>query len=371
VVPCSVACAVLAVAGDAGGARALTPVIRALRARPNVTVDARAYGAALEVWHGERLSAQPIGSDDPTGFDRVLLATSFVRERWEMRVVRRARQLAIPALVVVDFWSQYRERFAAPEGDVQVPDRIAAVDEVMRRELIAAGLPAERIVVSGQPAYEALRTYGSTDQRQAARAALRSYTPAPFGHVRVLFVAQPLSLQYALDDLGYHEDQVLADTVAALGTVVEMSARHASLLIKPHPRDDLDLLRGAIPRSHSARLAIRVLTAADLDVRLLALGSDLVIGMNSTALMEACLLRRPVLSYQPSLRIGDPLPSNRLGWSRAVYDPDELCRALQQELFDPSHRRTRLARLRRINLPSGAAQQIADLVLANQVAVRV
>jgi hypothetical protein len=89
--------------------------------------------------------------------------------------------------------------------------------------------------------------------------------------------------------------------------------------------------------------------------------------MNSTALMEACLLRRPVVSYQPNLRIRDPLPSNRLGWSRAVYDPVALRGALQQELFDPHHRRSRLARLRRIDLPQGAAARIAALVLDNTV----
>ena len=108
----------LAVAGDAGGARALGPVIRALRGRPGVAVEARAYGAAVEVWRSEGLEAQPIASDDPTGFDRVLLGTSFLRERWELRTLRRARKSGIESLVVVDFWSQYRERFTLPGGQL-------------------------------------------------------------------------------------------------------------------------------------------------------------------------------------------------------------------------------------------------------------
>jgi hypothetical protein len=357
----------LAVAGDAGGARALAPVIRALRSRPNVSVEARAYGAALEAWQSERLDAQPIASDDPAGFDRVLLATSFIRERWELRVVRRARECGIPSLMMVDFWSQYRERFTLPGGQVIVPDRIAVVDEAMRREVVLAGLPAERLVITGQPAFETLRTLGSPGQRHAARTALRAHTRRPFSRTSVLYVSQPLSLQYSADELGFHEHQVLADTIAALGAVLDRLATHASLLIKPHPRDAIEQIRRGIPRVYSPRLAIHVL---DLDVRLLALGSDLVIGMNSTALMEACLLRRPVISYQPRLRIRDPLPSNRLGWSRAVYDPADLCRAVQEELFNSRKRRARLARLRRIDLPSGAAASIAALVLDNRVALR-
>jgi len=363
-------CAVLAVAGDAGGARALVPVIRALRALPNVSVQARAYGAALDVWRSERLGAEPITSDDPAGFDRVLVATSFVRERWELRVVRRARQSGIPSLVVVDFWSQYRERFTLPDGAWIVPDRVAVADEAMRHELVQAGFSDDRLVVAGQPAFEALRDYGSGARRLAARAALRMTTKPPFGNTRVLFVCQPLSLQYSVDELGFHEHQVLADSIAALGDVLEAAERCASLLLKPHPRDDLDELRTSIPRVHSPRLAVYLLDGSQPDtddVRRLALGSDLVIGMNSTALMEACLLRRPAISYQPGLRIRDPLPSNRLGWSRGVYDPAALRSALQEELFDPRRRRARLARLRRIDLPPGAAASIASLVLDNQV----
>jgi hypothetical protein len=364
--------AVLAVAGDAGGARGLAPVIRALRALPNVAVEARAYGAATEVWRSERLDARPIDSDDPAGFDRVLLATSFLPERWELRVLRRARERGIPAIVVVDFWSQYRERFTLPGGQVMVPDRIAVVDEAMQRELVLAGFPAERLVITGQPAFDALRAYDSPGQRRAARTALRAHTRLPFSMTRVLYISQPLSLQYSADELGFHEDQVLADTIAALGAVLDgLAGRHASLLVKPHPRDVVADLKRGIPRIHSPRLAIRLLDGSapggevgqSPDVRLLALGSDLVIGMNSTALMEACLLRRPVISYQPGLRLRDPLPSNRLGWTRAVYDSADLRTALQEELFNTRHRRARLARLRRIDLPSGAAANIAALVL--------
>ena len=243
----------------------------------------------------------------------------------------------------------------------------------MRRELLQAGFPAARLVITGQPAFDTLREFGSARQRQAVRAALRGAVERPFARTRVLYVSQPLSLQYSTQELGFHEDQVLADTIAALDAVLDGAATQASLLVKPHPRDVVAQIKRRIP-VHSARLAVRVLDGSGvgqtLDVRQLALASDLVIGMNSTALMEACLLRRPVISYQPGLRIRDPLPSNRLGWSRAVYDAGDLCAAFSEELFDTRHRRARLARLRRIDLPSGAAARIAALVLDGGTAAR-
>src|SRR5438105_284256 len=101
--------ALLVIAGDAGGARALVPVVRVLRGLRNVSVELRAYGAALDVWRLSGLDSRPVRSDSPAGFDHVLSGTSFLQERWELRVARRAREYGIPTLAVVDFWSQYRE----------------------------------------------------------------------------------------------------------------------------------------------------------------------------------------------------------------------------------------------------------------------
>jgi hypothetical protein len=82
--------------------------------------------------------------------------------------------------------------------------------------------------------------------------------------------------------------------------------------------------------------------------------------------MEAALLHVPVVSYQPDLRISDPLPSNALGWSRAVTARADLDEALDGELFDPAVRAERRRRLVAIVRPGGATGRVASLLTAER-----
>ena len=81
--------------------------------------------------------------------------------------------------------------------------------------------------------------------------------------------------------------------------------------------------------------------------------------------MESCLWGKPVISYQPDLRFADPLPSNRLGWSRAVYRRAELQAALDAELFDPCARADRMRLLAKIPRLTGATERVVTLLTTN------
>jgi CDP-glycerol glycerophosphotransferase (TagB/SpsB family) len=159
---------------------------------------------------------------------------------------------------------------------------------------------------------------------------------------------------------GYDERQVLADIIAALDATLRGRSQPAVLLVKRHPRETAEL---TLPKA--ASLAIRVVDDSFGDYRELVAASDFVLGMNSNLLLEACLLGKPVVSYQPGLLRPDPLPSNRLGWSRAVTTRDALAPALVEEIFDDSRRRSREELLRSLPRPSGAAERVMRLLLAD------
>lgn len=157
---------------------------------------------------------------------------------------------------------------------------------------------------------------------------------------------------------GFDEHQVLADLIAALDATLRAHGQKAVLLVKRHPRETGEL---ALP--NAASLDIHVVDDSLGDYRELVAASDFVLGMNSNLLLEACLLGKPVVSYQPSLLRPDPLPSNRLGWSRAVTARDALAPALAEEIFDDSRRRSRKELLRSLPRPSGAAERVMRLLL--------
>jgi len=204
------------------------------------------------------------------------------------------------------------------------------MDHSARNEMIADGIAAASVVVTGQPALDELGEYARPEVRASCRRELRRIAGVEEGSGPViLYASQPLSQLHDLATLGFHEKDVLADVVAAGNRLFGRPYQHATLVIKPHPREAGQPF--AMPQM-AAGFSVRLLNESDITPRLAVAGADLVIGMNSMLLLEACLLGTRVISYQPGLRMPDVLPSNRMGWSRGVFRREELEAAMQEEL---------------------------------------
>jgi len=101
------------------------------------------------------LIEQALGEVQP---NLVLLGSSPARssppETPEQFAILAARRASIPTLTVLDYWGMYAERFAGPSGKVElglVPDCICVLDELCRNDLVAFGIPEERIAVTHNP----------------------------------------------------------------------------------------------------------------------------------------------------------------------------------------------------------------------------
>jgi hypothetical protein len=176
--------------------------------------------------------------------------------------------------------------------------------------------------ITGQPAFDGLATLRlrfTSDQRQKLRAVLG----VPERDRLVVFASQPLSTFYT--DLvgrslhpGYDERSVLVGLIGNLETLAQDTGTGMTLVIRPHPRE----MAETFAQVHSPW--IRTVVSFQENARELLLSADLVIGMTTALLVEACHLVCPTLSLQPGLRVPDVLPTNRLGLSRAVYRWEEL-----------------------------------------------
>jgi len=350
---------VLAVAGDAGGARALLPVIESLLSRPDVAVECRAYAAASAIWDAAGLQAVAAATLWSSHFDRLLVGTSYGGERWELDYIKQASKRGVMSLAVVDSWVNYRERFESSVRELVLPDVITAIDASSRDAMVAAGLPFDRIVITGQPALDELMALRQVSPFEV-RSKVRLLAGSTAGELILVYVSQPLSQFMSRERLGYDEHEVLHDLVAASENVMVNRSCRGAFLIKLHPREQG---LSQPPRS-SSRLAIEMVEDADLSRHELVIGADLVLGMNSMLLMEALLLRKGVISYQPGLRIADSLPANNLGWSRAVYRRRDLVSALDEELFHPAVLEERSRRLAAIEPPRGATERVVRLLVA-------
>lgn len=332
---------IAAIGGDPGGAEAVAPVLAALQA-PGVTLHAFAYRQAVEIWRARVAGVQAVSEaatvEDCEGMLRecgaevLLLSTSSNGIDLEKKFTQAARTLAVPSVAVLDLWTNYRSRFADADGELAfLPDRIAIMDERAREEMRGVGIPAERLVLTGQPAFDELAAW----KRQAdptSRAAIRNAFGVIADELFVVFGSQPLSATYG-DDTGrpghpgFTEDSVAALMVGALDAIALETGRRIVLLVRPHPREMAD--------AHSRLIsdAIRISVSTAHHRRELMLAADLVVGMNSAFLLEATVLGCRTLSLQPGLRLHESLPTNLCGATPVVSDPAQLQPALRCALF--------------------------------------
>jgi len=355
---------IVTIAGDAGGAAALAPVLLRLQHEQTVTLNNFAYFQAPSVLAQSGVPCRVLGSRD-VGRSRQLLedarasllltATSVNTLELEKRFVMAARQAGCPSVGVLDFWSNYAARFADGDGGLScAPDVLAVMDERAQSALSDAGVASE-LTITGQPAFDLLserRQNFSEADRVAVRQAL-GVQPADF---LILFVSQALDDLYgdAKARLGFDQHDVRRLVIDTLAST--RPARPLILAIRKHPRE------AGIP-SDEHHHALTIVHDGTLDRWSSTMAADLVVGMNSVLLLEASYLGAPVLSLQPGLRVEDALPSNLSGGSAAAYQTGEAVRLLVDYVTDGDLRR-RLRERAIAFAPDGrATERVCECVL--------
>ena len=330
---------VVTACGDPGGANALAPVLEQLASDGRVELRNFAYRQGAGILAARNLAFHPIPSQAPAdwcadqlrdlGAHAVLTATSFNAEEHEKQFIAAAARLGLPSIAVLDFWSSYGSRFADAQGRLRyVPDRIAAMDDTARQGLIEAGIAAERIAVTGHPGFDAIAARRAAFS-QAERQALRRDMGADERGVLVLFASQPLGQLYGTDASspgfrGFDEKAMLDAVVPALERFAAARGVALTLIIRPHPREETD----AYAARHSPTIRIRV--SKHGDARACAMAADLVLGMTTMLLVEACHLGVPVISLQPGWR--GPVSLPELPGIRVVQRYDDIAATLEVEL---------------------------------------
>jgi len=357
---------ILALAGDPGGANALAPVIALLRKDTSRSVLACAYRQAFDLWRERGLDPQPQEVWQQrlpalvAGAALLLTATSVNGIDLERTAIALARHADVPSLTVLDYWSNYTQRFTDSdrEGALVLPDRIAVMDELARQDMLAVGFPDATLVVTGQPAFDALpgARVAFTPQR---RADLRRELGVGKDQLLALYVSQPFADIHGSRDaakaaLGYTEDEVLALCRHALATLARKRNFDCVLAIRPHPREPDEKF------SETQETGLRTVIWRMADRLEAVLAADLVLGMNSVLLYEAACMGCAVVSVQPGLRGDDPLQSNRSGASLAVYDTEGLGNALEKALFDENKRKLRLVGLGKEAIAPMASERVVQ-----------
>ena len=253
---------VLAAAQDVGGANALVPVIERLRRYTQVRVAVLARGNAAGVFSAAGIDHRAV--DDPADFgpgldetvcrtlsemtpDVLLLGTAW-GPSIDKVLLAASQRAGVPSLSVLDMWSNYRERFSDPaSGEVMLPTKVAVMDDVAFAEALEAGLPRDRLVITGQPHLEVVsRGFQASDvahQAASLRQAWLDGSGYGEGSRLVLFVSEAIARDFGPDTpyhRGYTEVDALEGAVEAVKLAEQRGQLRARLIVKLHPEESVE-----------------------------------------------------------------------------------------------------------------------------------
>lgn len=277
-------------AQDPGGFNAISPVIKELPGK---------------LFHGENLSQNQVDEIVEDSKPDAIITGTGHGDSLDKKFIRAGNKLNIPTFAVLDFWVNYSERF-----EDSMPTKIFVMDETAKQEMIEEGLPEEKIVITGNPFFD-------TFEKVEGEGEIISFFSQPFTEIE--------------DSLGLNE----VESLEAIAKIFAGEKIKAKLHPKCAKTDKFDHIEGVEITEESVEDLIQQ--------------SKVVTGLNSMVLFQSCVMGRKVLSYQPGLRIKDPLISNRLGISKAVYKEEDLKQAAEELIQEE---------LKTLKAPKNATQNV-------------
>lgn len=359
---------IFVVGGDPGGANALIPVIEALFHDSSFEVHTYAYNEACTLWkhRGLKFSALPDKFPDENiqeilqynKPDLLLLSTSYNSKNFEKHFIKIAQEKKIPSISILDFWSFYSMRYNDHKGNLAyLPDVIAVMDEIAKDEMIKEGFDPVILKITGQPAYDDLINW-KQEFNQKIKIRIRNNLGIHEEDIVVLFASEP-DVDNGIGDPfypGYKKSEIIQELIKTLIDINNNLKLNIILLIRPHPRENIR------DYNQYAGFPLRIIVSAEDQPRNIVMSVDLVAGMTTNLLVEACYLGCIVVSLQPNLCLIDPVITNRLGYSVGVFNTKDFNSVIQKLLFDSKIRDEMKSRLETIHTDGKAVERIMNII---------
>lgn len=205
----------------------------------------------------------------------------------QVEYVKSARRLGIPTGVCVASWDNLTNK-----GLIRIePDSIILWNEIQKREAVEMhGMPADKIVITGAQRFDEW----FEQQPSLPRTDFLRRAGLPVDRPYVLYLCS--SPFIAPDEVSF-----VAEWIQELRTHGTAAVREASILIRPHPQNagqwrDADFSRFERVSIWPRQGANPVSTTSRADFFDSIYYSAAVMGINTSAQIEACIIGRPVLT---------------------------------------------------------------------------
>ena len=267
-------------AHDPGGANAISPLIEPLKNKNEVFVFANGP-ALLKFPNSKELQNNTLETIMP---DFLITGTS-ANNKTEKDLWKEAKKLNIKSLSILDHWVNYGIRFSKyglneiEKFDKKcefLPDFIIVMDEFAKQEMKNEGVPADIIYPLGNPHFEQL--IGQSQDIRNIRANF-----AKDDEFLITFASEPY-----IEDYGQGEEK------SVLKDLIEIAKdKNIKIIVKLHPKE-------AFSKYAEFKNSPNIILDKNTSPIELIMASDLVVSMTSMFLIEAMILGKNILSYQPN-----------------------------------------------------------------------
>lgn len=337
---------VLLFSRDPGGANTIIPLVSKLEQKYEVLLFGK--DIALQKYEQNQLSFQDIKKeynniniDSMKSFlkkynpDFIITGTS-ADDNTEKYLWKAGEALDIPSFAILDQWVNYGIRFSkysvSQAAEYQknkihsfMPTRILVMDKYAKREMLLEGIPEEKILVSGQPYFDCfIEQMEKINQDMVLKC--KEIIKSENNPV-IVFVSEPICKTYGENRnyWGYTEETIFQEFHTALKKVTEQLHQKVKVLIRPHPKEELEEWNDRLENTKYISYEID----KDLDGKVVIKMADIICGMSSMFLIESVLCNKNIISIQIGLKKENPFVLDRKGVIKSILSGEELERKMQ------------------------------------------
>jgi len=238
-------------------------------------------------------------SDILDKFKPEYIFTATSGNNYEHNIRLLSKEKRIRTIAFIDHWTNYFKRFTF-NNKTLFPDEIWVINDIAKKEAMEAGLPEEKIFISGNPFYEKIRKFIPKVDKEC----FLKNNNIPVYKKIIMFISENLRESFPKDAkdkcaLGFDEFTVLSDILNSFFQINSKDLIDFSkylFLIKIHPREKMDKFDSIIKNRKYNFLNIEV--RKKIDPLTITYYSDYVLGMFSNMVIEALLMGKEVLRVQ-------------------------------------------------------------------------
>lgn len=259
--------------------------------------------------------------------DIVITGTS-AQDYLEKYVWQICNKKSIKTIAIVDQWFNMDIRFSKNKFNENInnerdysflPNKILVMDNYSKETLVDDGVEEDKVYITGQPYLEYL-------VKKNKKANNIGKDPSK----KILFISQPISELYngGFGTLGYNEFIILDEIIAAILNINTENNNDFCIYIRQHPNEYEKKFE-----RYLCNEKIKVSIDNEENIYKSINNSSLVIGMFSMVLLEAYILKKPILSIQTDLKMPNKFLLDILGISKSITNKFKIKDAITEKLF--------------------------------------